>query len=99
MAYKPVTAPMIRSLANGLLKSAEKLLEVCFQMEKSNVKDIDIHWTTAANLYGPKMRKFCQDVSNNVVRQVEDRQEGRKTAEQVSKEIVAKRKKKKAGGK
>lgn len=95
MAYKPVTAPMVRSLAEGLLKSAESLLAVSYQMEKSGVKDIDIHWVTASNLYGPKMRKFCQNVANNVERQIEDKQANRKTAEQVEKERVAKRKKSK----
>lgn len=93
MAYKPVTAPMIRSLADGLYKAADQLLAAAVKMEKSAVKDIDFHWVTASGLYGPKMRKFCQDVANNVDRQIEDKKAGRRTAEQVEKERVAKRKK------
>lgn len=93
MAYKPVTAPMIRSLADGLDKAAHQLMLAAVKMENAAVRDIDFHWVTAANLYGPKMRKFCQDVANNVDRQIEDKKAGRRTAEQVEKERVAKRKK------
>lgn len=55
VAYKPVTAPMIRSLADGLDKAAHQLMLAAVKMENAAVRDIDFHWVTAANLYGPKI--------------------------------------------